>query len=39
MKRSLRYPLLDRDLNPDAPRIAAKGTRRLLRSRRVRLPV
>jgi hypothetical protein len=39
MKRSLRHPLLDRDSNPGAPRISAKGTRRRLRSRRVRLPV
>ena len=39
MKRSLRHPLLDRDLNPGALCIAAKGTRRLLRGHRVRLPV
>ena len=39
MKRPLRYPLLDRDSDPGAPRTAARGPRRLLRSHRVRLPV
>ena len=39
MKRSLRHPLLDRDLNPGVPRTAARDTRRRLKSRRVRLPV
>src|SRR5687768_10015247 len=39
MKRSLRHPLLDRDSDPGAPRIAAKGPRQLWRSQHVRLPV
>src|SRR5713101_4951491 len=35
MKRSLHHPLLDRDLNPGAPHITARDTRKA----RVRLPV